>query len=146
MQFKRIAAPLLALTCLCTSFNVAAYADTVVPLANSISPAYEIALNPASSLSIVGNTANCSSSVSGANNTISITITQTLQKHWGLWVWNDVENAGWTITENRHSAQMSNAISGLAGGTYRVKSVFTLTDANGKSETITVYSSEKKVG
>lgn len=34
----------------------------------------------------------------------------------------------------------------LDSGTYRLKSVFTLTDRNGKNETITIYSHEQKIG
>lgn len=33
----------------------------------------------------------------------------------------------------------------LSSGKYRLKTVFTLTDKNGKTETITVYSDEKSV-
>jgi len=40
---------------------------------------------------------------------------------------------------------LSNSKSGLESGKYRLKSVFTLTDKNGKSETITIYSDEKSV-
>lgn len=39
-----------------------------------------------------------------------------------------------------------NAKSKLQNGKYRLKTVFTLTDKDGKTETITVYSDEKLVG
>ncbi len=69
-----------------------------------------------------------------------------MQKHWSLWIWNDVEGATWTKTVNDNSIFFSNTKSGLDSGTYRVKSVFTFTDKNGKSEKIKIYSDEQKVG
>lgn len=50
-----------------------------------------------------------------------------------------------TKTVNDNSIRLLNAKSGLTSGTYRVKSVFTLTDKNGTTETIMVYSDDKKI-
>lgn len=91
---------------------------------------------------IDGTTAYRTSNVRG-DNTASITVTQTLQKFWGLWIWNDVNGAEWTKTVNYSSTTLSSTKSGLDSGTYRVRSVFELTDTSGKTETITVYSEEK---
>ena len=41
---------------------------------------------------------------------------------------------------------LSTTQSGLESGTYRLKSTFTLTSSSGSVETITIYSTEKKVG
>ncbi len=40
---------------------------------------------------------------------------------------------------------MSNTKTGLSGGKYRLKTEFTLTDKNGETENIIVYSDEKSV-
>ena len=145
MQLKKIMVSLGALICLCVNSGVAAYAETTTSFVdNGISLAYEIANDPISDLSICDKTAYCTSSTSGIN-AVSITVTQTLQKYWGLWIWNGVDGAEWTRTVNYNSINLSNSKSNLESGTYRVKSVFTLTDKNGKSETITVYSNEMKV-
>lgn len=145
MQIKKIMVSFLALACLCTNFNVVAHAETVdVLVDDEISLAYEIANNPISDLDIADSTAYCTSIV-GGDNVVSIAVTQTLQKYRGLWVWKNVDGAEWTETENCNSIYLSNSKSNLDSGTYRVKSVFKLTDNNGKTETVTIYSSEKKV-
>ena len=91
---------------------------------------------------ISSNTAKCVSICTGARNVIQITVEQTLQKFWGLWVWNDVENASWSTAENGSYVSVVNTKRGLPSGTYRIKSVFTLKTSSGKTETITVYSEE----
>lgn len=145
MQLKKIMVSLGVLVCLCVNFSAVAYADTTTPFSDhGISVAYEIAESPISTLSIISRTAYCDSSTTGTN-AISISVTQTLQKHWGLWIWTDVKGASWSKTVDDGSICLSNSKSGLESGTYRVKSVFTLTDKNGKRETITVYSSEQAV-
>ena len=139
-------ASLGVLICLFASSGAVAYAESAVPFVdNGISLAYEIACNPISVLEIIGNTAYCTSKTDGSE-AVSITITQTLQKYWGLWIWNDVDGAEWTRTVGRNSIYLSSSKSGLDSGTYRLKSVFTLTNSSGKTETITVYSDEKRVG
>lgn len=145
MWHKKIMASLGVLICLCASSSAVAYAESVVPFVDDgTSLAYEIASNPISDLEITGNTAYCTSSVAGTG-AVSITITQTLQKYWGLWIWNEVKGAEWTKTQNDNSVCLSTSIGNLDRGTYRVKSVFTLTDRNGKSETITIYSDEQNL-
>ncbi len=145
MKLKKILVSLGALVCLCANLGAVAYADTTTQFADyGISLTYEIANSPDSTLSIVGRTAYCVSSTTGTN-TASITVTQTLQKYWGLWIWNDVKDAEWTEQAARNSICLSTSKSGLENGKYRVKSVFTLIDKNGKSETITIYSDEQAV-
>lgn len=148
MRFRQIIASVLTAACLCTCFATTVSAKTVstFSLVNSVSPLYDIADSAYSELDIVGTSAECQSQAFGVN-AAKITVEQTLQKYSGwFWIWDDVDGASWTRTENRSSVRLSNTKSGLTSGTYRVKSVFKLTDKNGKTETITVYSSEKKVG
>lgn len=146
MSLKKTMASLGVLLCICAGTNTSVYAETTVPYVDEdISLAYEIADNPVSDLNIVGTTAYCTSKTDSVD-AVSIKVTQTLQKHWGLWIWNDVKGASWSKQVDDSSIFLSNSKSGLDSGTYRVKSVFTLTDKNGKSETITVYSSERTAG
>lgn len=145
MQLKKMMVSLGVLVCLCANFSAVAYANTATTFSDyGISVAYEIADSPISTLSIIGRTAYCDSSTTGTN-AISITVTQTLQKYWGLWIWTDVKDAVWTEKANCNSISVSKSKSGLENGTYRLKSVFTLTNKDGKSETITIYSNEKVV-
>lgn len=146
MVIKRISVIALLLMSMCMCFSVSASAVTTNAFVDSgIAPAYEIAYNPYSDLSISGQTAYCSS-VSDSTNAVKITVQQTLQKYSGLlWIWNDVDGAKWSSSVNRNSITVYNSKSGLSSGKYRLKSVFTLTSSNGETETITIYSEEKTV-
>ena len=131
---------------LCTSLVTTSSETTYPPADDGIAPTYEIAGNPKSNLSVSGKTAYCTSETVG-DNAVSITVEQTLEKYNGwFWIWNDVKDAHWTETVNENTIWMSNTKGSLSNGTYRLKSVFTLTNSSGKTETITIYSAEKKVG
>lgn len=146
MKFKKILAIVLTALCLFAAVGTVACADAVSNPDDVISPAYEYADSVSSRLYISEQTATCRSDADGCN-VVSITVEQTLEKHSGwFWIWNSVDGANWTKTVNLNSISMSNSKSGLSSGTYRLKSVFTLTSSSGKTETITVYSEEKKVG
>ena len=146
MVFRKILAILIGAMVFCTSMTASAYAETTSLSINiGVSPLYEIAKNVKSNLSISGTTAYCTSSASGTD-AVSITVKQTLQKQGFLWSWPGVKDANWEKTVNSNTISFSNTKSGLESGKYRLKSVFTLTDKNGKTETITVYSAEKTVG
>ena len=73
--------------------------------------------------------------------TTKVTITMTLQKKGllGLW-WSD--ELSWTETFNYYNATM-NRNTGVSGGTYRVKAVYTAYSGT-NSETITEYSGNVK--
>lgn len=146
MNLKKMVVLLLTVICLCSAFCTTAFAETNETLAvsDSISPAYEIASSARADLLIENLTAYCTSYAFG-DDVVSITVTQTLQKHWGLWFWTNVDGAKWSKTVNDCSITLSSTKSGLGSGTYRVKSVFMLTSKSGKTETVTVYSSEKKI-
>lgn len=146
MKFKKILAIVLTALCLFAAVGTVACADAVSNPDDVISPAYEYADSVSSRLYISEQTATCRSDADGCN-VVSITVEQTLEKYSGwFWIWNNVDGANWTKTVNLNSISMSNTKSGLSSGTYRLKSVFTLTSSSGKTETITVYSEEKKVG
>ncbi len=113
--------------------------------ASSITPRYSIALTASSYLSISSGTANCTSTAMGETDTVKISCTQTLEKKSVIGVYYSVSGASWTATVNLRKITVSNTKSNLDSGTYRLKSVYTLTKTNGESETITVYSSEKTV-
>lgn len=130
MWYKRMLASALCAVCLCTELGVTASAETVstYSFAGSVSPLYEIADNARSELNIVGTTAECKSQADGSN-TAKITVVQTLEKYSGwFWIWNNVDGAAWTKTVNGSSTSLANTKSGLAGGKYRVKSVFAFTN------------------
>ncbi len=143
---KKILAAILSGVVLSTAMSVSAYADTeTLSLVDEVSPLYEYADELKSLLSVSSTKATCRSDAICSNEVVTIYVEQTLQKYWGLWIWNKVDGGYWTKTQNGSSIAVSNSISGLKSGTYRLKSVFTLTTSSGKTEKITVYSNEKKV-
>ena len=146
MNLKKMVVLLLTVTCLCSAFCTTAFAETNETLAvsDSISPAYDLASSARADLLIENLTAYCTSYARGDGVT-RITVTQTLQKYWGLWIWTGVDGAEWSKTVNDSTIILSSTKSGLDSGTYRVMSVFKLTNKNGKTETVTVYSSEKTI-
>lgn len=146
MFCKKGMAIFLTAVCFCMSFSVSTIAETTDSfITDEVSPAYEIAYNSTSSLTINDKMAYCISKAKG-NNVVSITVEQTLEKYSGWFaIWNDVDGAYWSKTFNQSTISFSNTKSGLASGTYRLKSVFTLTNSSGKTETITIYSQEKSV-
>lgn len=146
MKFKKSFALLLSVVMMFSSVNIPASAETTTYVSNEgIAPAYEYADTAESLLYISSNSAECTSNCTGSSGTVSISVEQTLQSFWGLWIWNDVDGANWSKTRNGSSISVINTKSGLPSGTYRVKSVFTLTNSSGKTETITIYSAEKTV-
>lgn len=146
MFCKKGIAIFLSAVCLCTSFSASAFAETEDSfIIDEVAPAYEIGTNPTSRLSINGKSATCTSRADGVD-AVSITVEQTLEKYSGWFtIWNDVDDASWTKYINGDSINVSNTKSGLSTGTYRLKSVFTLKNSSGKTETITIYSKEAKV-
>ena len=147
MRLKRIIISILLAACVCICFCLPVYAETDAALSVvTVSPLYDIAKQTTSDLTIVGTKAECRSYALG-NNVVMITVEQTLQKYSGwFWIWNNVDGASWSKTVNNSSLHLLNTKSGLTSGKYRLKSVFTLTDKNDKTETITIYSNEATVG
>lgn len=147
MRVKKFLAAMMSAVMLCSAVSISAFADTTTQaVVDEISPAYESAHSVKSELFISSNSAKCSSRCNGLSNVVQISVEQTLEKYSGwFWIWNGVEEASWIKSVNDNSITMSNTKYGLDSGTYRVRSVFTLTNSSGKTETITVYSDEKMV-
>lgn len=146
MQFKKCFALLLSAFMMLSCTGVSASAETATYALNEgIAPAYEYANTAESMLYISSASAECISRCTSSSDIVQITVEQTLQKFWGLWVWNDVDGASWISTEHGSSIYLISDKSGLSSGTYRLKSVFTLTSSSGKTETITIYSEEETI-
>ncbi len=140
MKCKRILAAIMAMGLVATSLTTAvSAADLSSGNIDIVEPAYVIANNPVSRVTISGTTATCYSSTRGNATTISITQTLQVKK---TTVWSNVKNATWTKTVNANSITMRNFKYDLDSGTYRLKSEYTLTAKDGTTETITVYSLE----
>ncbi len=133
----------LAILLLCFSVPVTARAS-VVPV-GMVQPYYEKASEARSMLYINETTATCESSVYGHSDVVEITAVQYLEKQGFLWSWSTYDDTTWTKTVNAKTLTMSNTKTGLANGKYRLRTVFTLTDKNGKSEKIPIYSDTKTV-
>lgn len=113
---------------------------------DEVKPLYTLAINPRSYITVSGTTAYCESRVNGLETKVSsISVVQTLQKHWAFGIYSDVQGATWSKSVNGTSISISKTKTGLESGTYRVKAVFTLTAKDGTSETITVYSDSKVI-
>lgn len=128
---------------LCFSFSVTASAKTIPT--NTAQPYYEMVSKAESKLSINDTTATCESILRGDPDVVKIVAEQYLQKQGFLWIWSTYDDAEWTKTVYTNSLAMSNTKTGLSSGKYRLKTIFTLTDKQGETETITVYSDKKSV-
>lgn len=133
------------LTCLllCFTFSVTVSAKTIST--NTAQPYYEMAFIAESKLSISGTTATCESTLRGDPNVTKIVAVQTIEKQGFLWLWDTYDDTKWIKTVYSNTLTMSNMKTGLTNGKYRLKPVFTFTDKNGETETITVFSDEKSV-
>ena len=97
-------------------------------------------------LSVSASTATCTGTYTDADGSISrIVITQSLEKQGFFWTWSTYAGE-WTKSTSGSTATLSNKVYNLKSGTYRVKTVFTVTGTNGVTESVTVYSSEKTIG
>lgn len=142
MQFKALVGAALSAVILCLTPTVQAAAAEPYSI---VSPLYEDNTDAKSLLAISGTSATCRSSCH-RDDAVKITAEQYLQKQGFLWIWTTYDGAKWTKTVNTNFISMSNTKTGLSSGKYRLKTIFTLTDKQGKTETVTVYSDEKSVG
>lgn len=135
-MFKKVLSLLVAIV-----FSVSMIGGTV--WASNITP-YDISGHIKNSgLSISNKTATCTSSYAGADGECaSIKIVQTLEKHSWLFFWDPISENTKTYY-NTDDVYFKNYKYNLESGTYRVKSVFTVTLKDGRSETVTVYSGER---
>ena len=133
---KKPMTALLSATVLVCALSAAVSADGIETYDVSSDKKY-------SSLEISGTTATCKSNYYSTNTSIkSIKINHTLALDAGLIT---LPIASWSATSNGSSASLTNTKSSLASGTYQLESTFTVTNADGKSETVTIYSSKKTV-
>lgn len=144
MRLKKAWIVLLSIAIAVNMLSIFTSAEDLQPIIyDEIIEEYQIADKIDTVLGISGSTATYTSNASG--NSISITVTHTLQKHWGLWIWDDVAGTTASKTVNSNNIYLRSTKSGLDSGTYRVKSTFTLTNSTGQTEVLTIYSSEKTV-
>ena len=141
---KRFIATLLACVMASSVFTIASFADneTSEYVKEEIVLDYVLVQDAGNSLTISGTTATCNSYVKGNSTVTNVTATQTLEKQGFLWSWSDVSGATWTKTVSGKNLTLGKEKSGLTSGTYRLRTVFTLTSSNGSTETITIYSRE----
>lgn len=146
MKLKKFLVSFLTAACLCISLSIPAFAADMETIEEEIVVSeYEIAEYPTSRLKISGNIAYCTSE-SNSDGAVKITVKQVLEKYSGwLWIWDEVDGAKWSSSVNQSSISVYNSKSGLSSGTYRLKSVFTLTSSSGKTETFTIYSDERTI-
>lgn len=99
-----------------------------------------------STIIITGNKATCQSIYRiSSDDCASITVVQTLEKHSWWFFWDTVGDSSTKTVYSTGSLSLTNYKYNLSSGTYRVKSVFTVKLKDGRSETVTVYSSEKTI-
>lgn len=145
-KMKKVISLLICLL-MCFSFSVTASAQTASASVQRVSvgvaqPYYEMANEVKSELNISGTTATCKSTVVGYPGVTKICVEQYLQRQVLPLIWTTYDGAEWIQTVYRNSYVMSRTKTGLTSGKYRLKSIFSLTDKNGKTEKITVYSDQ----
>lgn len=97
-------------------------------------------------LDIADRTADCKSTFHSGNSEIKVvTAVQTLEKKDTANRFRNVAGGTCSKTASAKRFLLSSTVRNLSSGCYRLKTVFTISYTNGKSETITVYSSEKTV-
>ncbi len=140
---KRIIAAILIALLSVNSFEVISEAltksDSIVVMdINSSTKKSELYFN--------NGTATCRSIYAESSSPVSsISATQTLEKKGLFGIYSSVSGASWTKTVTTQNLSMSNTKSNLSSGTYRLKTVFTVTLKSGTTESVTVYSAEKTV-
>lgn len=108
--------------------------DYDTPVSDPIIEEYQFTLSASSVISTSGNTAYCSSSAVGKTGVYKISGAQFLEKK-VLLAWVPVDS--WTDYDDDNTLEMHNSKSGLASGTYHVRTSFIVYSGN-SSETITV--------
>lgn len=111
-------------------------------LADSIQPRYQYITVADCVLIINGNQAICTSKATTSAGSTSITVTQYLEKK-TLWWWDYVGKWSKT-TYDTNICETSNTKNGLASGTYRLRTVYTVWHGS-SSEEIEKISAEKTI-
>ena len=143
---KKVLSILVVFVIVASCFNMSSFAyDTVMD--DEIIVMDIASAEKSSNLSINSNNkATCNSIFSDINSNIyKIRVVQTLEKHWAFGAFFAVDGANWERTYYTDSLSMTNYKYSLDSGTYRLKTVFTVTLIGGRTETIDVYSGEMSV-
>lgn len=99
MKIRKILAAFVSVVTICSVISVPTFAAQETQIVTDlVSPAYEYAMCTKSYLTITSSTAECKSVCDGMAGVTQITVEHTLEKHWGLWIWNEVDGASWTKT------------------------------------------------
>ena len=131
MQIKRIMALVLSFLIISSVVTVNAYAEDLSPIVEGEDVSEYVNVQSISNtLTISSTTAYCDSICTGFSNVVRITAVQTIQKFWGLWIWDSVDGGCWTDSVNSASIGVSHNKSGLTSGTYRLKTDFSITTSS----------------
>ena len=141
---KHIVTVLLAVIVSVTAMSInvdADYSQRGIIIVNDIGSAQKDSM-----LSIDGKNATCTSTYYLRYGEVSkVFVTQVLEKKTNSKSFSAVHGARWTQSVQSNRLGVTNTKENLSSGVYRLKTVFTVSYANGKSETITVYSAERTV-
>lgn len=126
--------------------STAVSAEDQSPVSNeqieTIQPRYQYITVADCVLMINGNQATCTSRAVTSGSSTSITVTQYLEMK-TLWWWDYVGKWSKT-TYSTNICETQNIKSGLSGGTYRLRTVYTVS-RNGNTEEIEKISAEKTI-
>lgn len=106
-----------------TVVSVTAYNEQDTVITDIVQPRYAYTESIYSYLSISGDKATCTSTVTGMPTVTKIEATQYLEKK-VLWWWEEVDH--WDKTVNGDYLYMCNSKDNLSSGTYRVRTVATV--------------------
>ena len=128
--------------CACVLLAAPAYAVAVQTPGNVVSPCYVLIKTAKADLSISGDTATISASVTGNVSSVDkAEIEAELQVKDGTrWRY----CGDWSVSKNSYRASLSESRDVVAGNTYRVKAVVTVWNGS-QSESQTIYSSQVAV-
>jgi len=149
-MFKRILSTLLCCAMLICCIPAAVYAEDVPPALagaaqvtnpaeSEIAPAFTYTLAMGSGLSISSGLATCTTTLTGYSGQIRTVVIKMYLEKKTLWWWNEVTD--WTQLFTDDYCYCSHQYT-ASGGTFRVRSVATVTGTDGGTETITSYSNE----
>ena len=146
---KKIAVLMTLVLMLCALPLTAFAAEPAAPYAASNPPAapnWNYTAHMTSSLHYNGTTMTCVSTVTAFDEVTSIKIEQTLQKQGLFWIWSKYDkDPNWTTIVYDCGANIYNYKTVTESGRYRLKTVATVTNEDGKSEKITIYSEELEI-
>ena len=146
---KKIAVLMTLVLMLCVMPLTAFAAEPASPYAAPNPPAtpnWKYTWDIVSYLAYEGTTMTCVSVITAFDEVTSIKVEQTLQKQGLFWVWAKPDkDSEWTTIVYDFVADVYNYKTVTESGRYRLKTVVTVTNEDGKSEKITIYSEELEI-